>query len=227
MNHFFIIIARALILLLGLITASSETLPAAEPAKVRLFILSGQSNMDGVNPDLSFTPTIKKAFPNDEIIVVKFSVSGTPIAAWWRSDPKEPRAGHYKTLFNRVQTAINGKTIHSAAFVWMQGERDAKTAQSGTYLESLQGLIKCVRDDLKLPNTVVVLGRLTDHLKGTPHWDKVREIQEKFSTNDPRADWVDTDDLNGPNNDLHCTQEGFTQLGNRFASKAAALLQKP
>ena len=42
------------------------TFADAQEAKVRLFILSGQSNMAGLKPETSFTPAIKKAFPKDE-----------------------------------------------------------------------------------------------------------------------------------------------------------------
>jgi hypothetical protein len=38
---------------------------------------------------------------------------------------------------------------------------------------------------------------------------------------------VDTDDLNGPKNDLHYTKEGYEELGRRFATKAADLVSKP
>ena len=48
-----------------------SSVSAAEPGKTRLFILSGQSNMAGLNPDVSFTPTLKKAYPDDELVVVK------------------------------------------------------------------------------------------------------------------------------------------------------------
>ena len=57
--------------------------PAAEK-KVRLFILSGQSNMAGLNPDLSFTPAIKKEFPDDKVIVVKHAIGGRPIRLWYK-----------------------------------------------------------------------------------------------------------------------------------------------
>ncbi len=32
----------------------------------------------------SFTPTIKKAFPGDEVIVVRHAVGGTPIRLWFK-----------------------------------------------------------------------------------------------------------------------------------------------
>jgi hypothetical protein len=74
---------------------------------------------------------------------------------------------------------------------------------------------------------VVVIGRLSDHLKGDKHWDAVRAAQEKVATDGRRSAWVDTDDLNGPQNDLHYTKAGYKELGNRFAAKALELLKWP
>jgi hypothetical protein len=54
----------------------------------------------------------------------------------------------------------------------------------------------------------------------------VRAIQEKVAKEDPRAAWVDTDTLNGPNNDLHYSKEGFVELGRLFAEETIKLLSK-
>lgn len=73
----------------------------------------------------------------------------------------------------------------------------------------------------------MVIGRLSDHRKNDEHWDGVRAAQVKVAEEDPRADWVDTDDLNGPNDGLHYNQAGYAELGKRFAQKTIALLNKP
>jgi hypothetical protein len=215
------------------------TLRAAEPAqpastpggKVRLFVLSGQSNMQGVNPDTSFTPVVKQAFPKDDVIVVLQAEGGMAIRRWWKggadAQPASAAGDLFGKLTTRVKTALAGKTPDSVAFCWMQGERDAKTALSASYEELLNGFIKALRTEWKHPEMAVVIGRLSDHLKGQEHWDAVRTIQEKVASSDPRGAWVDTDDLNGEKNDLHCTQEGFTELGKRFAAKSVELLSKP
>jgi hypothetical protein len=211
---------------------------AAGPGKIRLFILSGQSNMGGLKPDVSFIPALKKAFPNDEVIVVRKAAGGLPIHRWykaWRwpqgaapATAAEGKPGNvYDGLMKSVRPAIEGKKIDSVAFVWMQGERDAKESLSAVYAESLRGLIQQLRDDLKRPDMVVVIGRLSDHMKGDKHWDAVRTAQEKVAADDPRAAWVDTDDLNGPKNDLHYTKAGYEELGRRFAAKAIELLPRP
>jgi hypothetical protein len=202
--------------------------------KVRLFVLSGQSNMAGLNPDDTFTPTVRRAFPEDEMIIVHYAEGGTAIRRWWpgwkddlvplAEGVNPPPGDLYRTLIDRVNAGIRGKTLESVALIWMQGERDAKSGLSAFYEEALRGLLKQAATDLKRPELVVVIGRLTDHRKGEKHWDAIREIQEKVAGSSPRWGWVDSDDLNGEKNDLHCTKEGYHQLGQRFASKAIALL---
>jgi hypothetical protein len=209
---------------------------AAEAGKVRLFILSGQSNMAGLNPDISFTPTLRKTFPNDDVIVVKSAQGGQPIRRWYRGwkaptgvDVKKAKGetGNgdlYDVLMSKVKGAGKGKTIDTITFVWMQGEADAQRGLAGIYEASLRGLIKQLRDDLKRPDVTVVIGRLSDFKNGQAGWDAVRAAQEKVVKEDPLAVLVDTDDLNGPSNALHYDKKGYEELGRRFAVRAVALL---
>lgn len=205
----------------------------AADGKVRLFILSGQSNMAGLPPQVSFTPTVEKTFPDDEVIVVKDAVGGQPIRQWYKKwkpaqGPAPAAPGKlYDRLMTKVNAAIKDKKVDTISFVWMQGERDAKEQHAAVYAESLKGLIEQLRADLKRDDVTVVIGRLSDHRKNDEHWDGVRAAQVKVAEEDPRADWVDTDDLNGPNDGLHYNQAGYAELGKRFAQKTIALLNKP
>jgi len=209
-----------------------STAGAAADGKVRLFILSGQSNMAGLPPQVSFTPTLEKAFSGDELIVVKDAVGGQPIRQWykkWRPAQGPAPTGRgklYDRLIGKVNAAIEGKKIDTISFVWMQGERDAKEKHSTVYAESMKGVIEQLRTDLKRRDITVVIGRLSDHRKNDEHWDGVRAAQVKVAQEDPLADWVDTDELNGPNDGLHYNKEGYAELGKRFAEKTIALLRK-
>ena len=201
--------------------------------KVRLFILSGQSNMAGLPPQVSFTPTVEKAFAGDEVIVVKGARGGQPIRQWYKEwkpadGPAPEKCGAlYDRLMRKVNAAIQDKKVDTISFVWMQGERDAKERHSAVYAESMKGLIEQLRTDLKRKDVTVVIGRLSDHRKNDEHWDGVRAAQVQVAKEDSLADWVDTDDLNGPRDGLHYDKPGYAELGKRFAKKTIALLKKP
>ncbi len=211
---------------------SLTAVPAAAAGKVRLFILSGQSNMAGLPPEVSFTPTVKKAFAGDEVIVVKDAAGGQPIRQWYKKwkpaqGPAPAELGKlYDRLMTKVNAAIEGKQVDTVSFVWMQGERDAKEGHSAVYAESFKGLIGQLQADLKRDDVTVVIGRLSDCRKNDEHWDGVRAAQVKVAEENPLGDWVDTDDLNGPNDGLHYNKPGYAELGKRFAEKTIALLNK-
>lgn len=217
----------------ALFVLSIVSVSARAEGKTRLFILSGQSNMAGLRPEVSFTPTVTKAFAGDEILVVKSAQGGQPIRRWfteWKAPEgaKIKIAGKhgdlYDVLMKQVASATKGKPIDSVVFVWMQGERDARENLDAVYEASLRGLIGQLERDLKRKDIKVVIGRLSDNNNGTRGWDAVRAAQVKFADSDPRFAWVDTDDLNGPKNDLHYTSDGYAELGRRFANRAIELI---
>ena len=89
-----------LCLVLGLAPA------AAADKKVRLFVLSGQSNMAGLDPRVSFTPAVEKEFAGDEVIVVKFAVrAANRFAAGTRS-------GNYPTGATEAKSATKNGDLY-------------------------------------------------------------------------------------------------------------------
>ena len=238
---------RALALL---ITASMTCTAAPATARsplaedpVHLFILSGQSNMAGLDPALSFTPGVEAEFGEERVVVVKDAQGGQPIRRWykeWKSADGEAPATTgdlYERLMTKVHAAVEGKSLATVTFVWMQGERDAREQHGDVYEASLRGLVDQVSADLAWEDVNCVVGRLSDFDMANgryPHWTRVREAQVEFASSYPRGAWVDTDDLNdGLNargnpieNDLHYSVEGYRVLGERFAREAIALIRR-
>ena len=214
---------------------------AGEQGK-HLFILSGQSNMVGLDPNASFTPTVEAEFGKDNVIVVKNAVGGQPIRRWykkWRpASGDKPRAagGLYVRLMDSVDAAIKDQKIKTVTFVWMQGERDARMKHGEVYAASLKGLFEQLRADLGREDINFVIGRLSDFDMDNakyPHWTLVRQAQVEVAEADPHAAWVDTDDLNDETNkqgktiknNLHYSGAGYNILGQRFADKAIELIK--
>ena len=230
------------LLLLSIVFGTLPSLAHASDG-VHLFMLSGQSNMAGLNPDESFTPAVEKEFGKDNVIVIKDAVGGQPIRRWYKkwkpaNGDAPPKNGDlYDRQLGKVKTAIKGKQIASVTFLWMQGERDAKEKHGDVYAASLNGLFEQLSTDLKRDDINVVIGRLSDFdLKNQkyPHWTKLREVLVEVAEAHPRGAWVDTDDLNdGLNrrgkeikNDLHYSADGYKIFGTRLAEKAIALIKK-
>jgi len=199
-----------------------------------LFILSGQSNMANLKPEVSFTPAVEAAFGKENVIVVKDAQGAQPIRRWYKKwkpeegDWTEATGDLYDRLMTKVQAAIKDQKIASVTFIWMQGERDAKEGHGTVYAASLKGLVAQLSADLKRDDVNFVIGRINDFAmdnKGYPHWTMVREVQVQVAKEMPRADWIDTDDLNDPKKGgVHATSEGYVTMGKRFAEKAIALI---
>ena len=215
----------------------------AEEAKKHLFILSGQSNMAGLEPSISFTPAVEAEFGENCVTVVKDALGGQPIRRWhkaWKpaqGDAPKATGDLYDRLMAKVSAATEGETFATVTFVWMQGERDAREKHGDVYGSSLKGLIDQLAADLGRTDIRFVIGRLSDfdmENRTYPHWTMVRDAQVAVAEADPRGDSVNTDDLNdGRNksgkpitNDLHYSVEGYKTLGKRFAEKAIALISQ-
>lgn len=206
-----------------------------------LFILSGQSNMVGMKPEVSFTPAVTKAFGKDNVLIVKDAASGQSIRSWAKSNHEDPpptkgrvpkvRGLLYDRLMKKVNATIKGKTLKTITFVWMQGESDLRNTAYDKYLKEL---MQQLQKDLKRKDINLVIGRISDcgldQKKRLAGKLNIRKIQAEFAEAWPNGAWVDTDDLNDKEkdgtiiHDLHYSKEGSKILGTRFAEKAIALI---
>jgi len=211
----------------------------AENTSTHLFILSGQSNMERMDPNLTFTPKVEAEFGPERVTVVHAAWGGQPIRRWykgWRSPSGEieERTGDlYDRVMAQVREALGSRPIETATFIWMQGERDALRRHGNAYEQSLRGLIQQLAGDLGRNDLQVVIGRLSDSASYRD-WRLVKAAQMTVADEHPRGVWIDTDDLNSGINakgenihdDLHFSVEGYKMLGERFADAAIELIRK-
>ncbi len=236
---------RCLIVMAAGLTGFAAAIAAAQDSTkpVHLFILSGQSNMVGLDSEMSFTPSVTEAFPDSECIVVKSAQGGQPIRRWYKrwipapgtgekpegGDPPKTNGDLYDKLMKVIKEKMGDKEPATVTFIWMQGERDAREEHGAVYAASLRGLIDQLKKDLGRKDVNFVIGRLSDFDNDNaryPHWTMVREAQMKVAQADPCGEWVDTDDLNGKNDALHYDKPGYKELGKRFAEKSIELVKR-
>lgn len=189
--------------------------------------------MAGLDPKISFVPVVEEEFGLDNIIVVKDAQVGQPIRRWYKKwkplvgDTPKASGDLYDRLMVKVNGATTGQKIKTVTFVWMQGERDAYEKHGDVYARSLEGLLAQLSEDLVRKDINFVIGRISDFDMDNArylHWSLVRKAQVEFAETTPHSDWVDTDDLNGAENALHYTKEGYKVMGERFARKSIELI---
>jgi hypothetical protein len=235
----------------GCITAPEKSLQKDDRSGKHLFILSGQSNMAGMDPNVSFTPAVTNALGAQNVVIVKHAVGGSSIRDWCKLDletipptngvvPKV-RGRHYDVLLATLRAAAAQDTFKTVTLVWMQGESDKRNPEYRAYLAEL---IRQFQSDLHRTDLNVVIGRISDSglypekpLEGKHRLmfegaKNIRRTQVEFAQSYPHGAWVDTDDLNNKKlgntmvDDLHYSQEGYKVLGERFAEKAIELIKK-
>jgi len=200
--------------------------------KTHLFLLSGQSNMVRLDPNVSFIPIIKNEFTNDKIIVIKEAENAQPILRWYKKWKPEGEGTAkaspelYSSLIKKARHALKIWPPTTSTFIWMQGESDAHPYYYKVYGKSLQGLVDQFRDDLFVKDMNVLIGRISNARCGTVEWDVIRQEQKEIAEQHSNWDWVNTDDIPRIQGDVHYNQEGYRLLGERFAEKAISLIRK-
>jgi len=217
---------------------------------VHLFILSGQSNMQGMDPETGFLPEAKKLFDGEQVVYIKVAKGGQPICRWleeWDSIAekngvdartrkrilKDKGVEFYQPILDQYKEMLKKHPKPaSVTFCWMQGERDANGGGQPAYKDALKKLITKLRRDLERPDMNVVIGRLSDAGEKKESWKAMRKIQMEIAGEDPSGAWVDCDDLNNKTKDgktqnaVHYNRpDGYITLGRRFARQGYALIK--
>lgn len=245
MNNKNISILRFLSLFILLLPVAP--LQAAEEAASggHLFILSGQSNMTG-GLKSAFTATVVEALGEDRVTVASRSRPGRGIRFWVEDyalpgqhkmdeklNKKTSNGEEFPRLLNAVRkVARDADTYDTVSFIWMQGESDAMRSLGVAYERSFKVLTERLKEELGIEEMYFVIGRISDHGlygKGAEGWKEMRAVQQKLAEDDPMGTWIDTDDLNGgneekPGGDLHYPKDQVSALGQRFARAALAQL---
>lgn len=186
---------------------------------VHIFVLSGQSNMAGMDPKAGLVPEAAKLFPNSEVVYLKVSQGGRPIRLWvgeWNgiaakhSISTQSTPKYYQPILDQYAGLIE-KHPQPASVCGSDGATDR-------------------RRDLKQPKMNFVIGRLSDF--GKPdNAQAIRKFQVDIAEADERGAWIDCDDLNdkgaeGTKHDvLHYTKDGYELLGRRYVRQAKALIE--
>ena len=187
------------------------------------------ANKGRFGPELAFGRAMKKAYPDDEIYLIKTASGGTSMYKHWFADgDKGPML---KRFLNGARAAMKDldsqkKDYTIDGMLWMQGETDADHGMGAEYEESLRTFIKEMRREFKEKDMPFILGRIvTTFDKPEGNGPLVRAAQEKVAGDTKNVAWFDTDDFPRINKG-HYNHEGQLMLGNAFAEHYLSLVKK-
>ena len=130
--------------ILSLFLTAFLTAKAKTDSPVHLFVLSGQSNMQGMDPETSFMPEAKKLFKDEKVVYIKVEKGGKPICRWlegWqdiaqkngldeshiKSIHKGGKVEFYQPILDKHKEMLKKHSKQaSVTFCWMQGETDTQ-----------------------------------------------------------------------------------------------------
>ncbi len=134
-------------------------------------------------PEIGFGHEMAKAWPDETIGIIKFSIGGTSVLAWkpdWsKEDADRVGQGKLGPLFNilmdKVDQAKKQRDIEVMGFLWLQGGGDTKNADvAKEYLDNLKSLVAAVREASGVADLPFVYG--TTRIEGIP--DDLTDFEE-------------------------------------------------
>jgi len=186
------------------------------------------ANKGRFGPELAFGHAMRKAFPEDDIYLIKTAAGGTSMHKHWHFGGG--RGPLLKRFLTSVQAAFEnldegGVKYTIDGFLWMQGESDAAQGKGAEYEASLEKFIKEMRSELKNRKMPFILGRILpsfDNPKG--HGPMVRAAQESVAKKLKNVVCFDTDDFELLNKG-HYNHNGQIELGEAFAKHYLSLAE--
>lgn len=120
-------------------------------------------------PEIAFGHEMSKAWPDEQIGIVKFAIGGTSILCWkpdWSKEDAD-RVGQgrmgslYNALMSKVKQAGRKRDIEIVGFVWLQGGGDMKNVVvAKEYLDNLKSLVTSVRKETRVASLPFLCGSM-------------------------------------------------------------------
>jgi hypothetical protein len=166
-----------------------------------------------LDPNEVFFPAMEKFHGEGNVIVAHEAMTGKAIA-WWDDGQMM-----WTRLMWAVNAAVQGKTFDSVTFIWMQGKDDS--GNPIPYDGKLHALFDRMQALFPYTKMNYIVGRINDwDTRST--WMRIREIQENICKDKSNFRLINTDDLNGPNDDLH-NYGMYDVLAQRYVDAAISM----
>ncbi len=185
-------------------------------------------------PEVGIMEELSKHFPKEKFLLIKYAIGGASMYGWSPERDEEkvkemgyPRFGKMSdSLFKYTSRAIKDKQVIPTAFVWMQGETDARFIKAGEeYASNFSKLIDAVRKECKTENLPIIFGKVNPTPKRYIGLAGLQESQNYVNDHVQDTYLVDTEGLEKRSDSLHYSSLGQLELGHRFGKILVDLIK--
>ncbi|MEM7627434.1 MAG: AAA family ATPase [Planctomycetota bacterium] len=189
-------------------------------------------HVGGFGLELSLGHTLAAQISDRKIALIKCERGGLGLEKDYRPQERDDPATHTNQLLAHAADAIeqlleDGHDPRLAGFVWYQGESDADVdgPTPERYAELYRTLVRRITDELNDSQDFdKVVVRVNPHHKESPNTTPIRDQLVTLANEDPRAAWVDVDDLHHYDQ-LHLDGPALLTAGDRAAAALLELAQ--
>jgi len=139
-----------------------------------------------------------------------------------------PQFGNlFEAFLGKIDSLIDKGETLPTAFLWMQGERDARIPEAGKdYYSNFKNFIQAIRQRTGQSDLPFIFGMVNPPAERYAALESVRNAQRKIATELPNVFIIETDDLEKLTDKLHYNTAGQLEMGKRFGEKLHPLLKE-
>lgn len=138
-------------------------------------------------PEVGMAEVLSEAFPNEQVVILKYTYSGTNLNYQWLS--RGERGSIYNALKIFVDTYMGyllNKNYNASigAICWMQGESDSNEYKSERYYDNTVNFVKYMREDFDKYSTDGEIYFIDAGISDSYAWEcyeKINESKKQFS----------------------------------------------
>ncbi|PKA98964.1 lysophospholipase L1-like esterase [Flavobacteriaceae bacterium MAR_2009_75] len=185
-------------------------------------------------PEQGIMQQLTRKYPEQDFVLYKYAVGGSSLYDWLpeQDSAKVAEMGHpkfgslYDSLLKYLPKQLNSQKLDPAAFLWIQGETDARFPRAGEeYFEGFKSLIQSFRKDGGNPNVPVIIGQVNPPAERYPAALAVMAAQSKITTALPNVQMVSLEGISKRDDNLHYNTPGQIEVGNRLGEKLNSILE--